>query len=179
MQAHLTCVLLLLCFTCSGLCADMGQDQRPRGENLLSSLFAFKLKEANRQSVPYWRLALENLCRLAGGLRHDIEEEDELWWKSGEEDEEEESEEEEEAEQQIVMREWSNQRLDELHSLQQICSALLHSRQGSLHQYSREYILGNDGNAPLKRKSPYILKRQATHAAKSRRPYILKRSDVY
>ncbi|XP_057693565.1 neurotensin/neuromedin N [Corythoichthys intestinalis] len=179
MQAHLTGLLLLLCFTCSGLCADMEQEQRSMGEDLFSSLFASKLKETGKQSAPYWRLSLENLCRLSGILRHDVEGEEEAWWKSREEDEDEESEEEEEAEQQIVMREWSNQRLEELYSLKHICRALLHSRQGRLRHESREYMLGNDGDAPLKRKSPYILKRQASHAAKSRRPYILKRSDIY
>ncbi|XP_061629943.1 neurotensin/neuromedin N isoform X2 [Phyllopteryx taeniolatus] len=174
MQAHLACVLLLLCFTCSGLCADMEQEQQALGEQLLSSLFASKLKQASKQSAPYWRLSLDNLCRLAAGLQHD--EEEEAWWRRGEEEEE---DEEDEGEQQMMMREWSNQRLEELYSLRHICRVLLHSRQGRLRHDSREYVAENGGDTPLKRKSPYILKRQATHAAKSRRPYILKRSEIY
>ncbi|XP_077425683.1 uncharacterized protein nts isoform X2 [Vanacampus margaritifer] len=155
------------------------------GEQLLSSLFASKLKQASKQSAPYWRLSLDKLCRLAGRLQHgEVEAEEEAaWWRrSGEEaeDEEEEEEEEEEGEQQMMMREWSDQRLDELYSLQHICRALRRSRQGRLRQDSREYAAGNGGgDTSLKRKSPYILKRQASHAAKSRRPYILKRSEIY
>lgn len=41
-------------------------------------------------------------------------------------------------------------------------------------EYSEE-----SSDAPLKRKSPYILKRQTGHSTKSRRPYILKRSAIY
>uniref|UniRef100_A0A8C6L2A1 Neurotensin/neuromedin N n=1 Tax=Nothobranchius furzeri TaxID=105023 RepID=A0A8C6L2A1_NOTFU len=52
--------------------------------------------------------------------------------------------------------------------------SLYHSQ---LLQDSLEYSENSD--APLKRKSPYILKRQVGHNAKSRRPYILKRSTVY
>ncbi|KAM9815394.1 neurotensin/neuromedin N isoform 3-T4 [Syngnathus typhle] len=179
MQAHLACVLLLLCFTCSGLCADMEQEL---GEQLLSSLFASKLKQASKQSAPYWRLSLNNLCRLAGGMLLGGEAEEAAWRRrSGEEAEEgeEEEDEDEEGEQQMMMREWSNQRLEELYNLQNICRALLHSRQGRLRHDSREYAAGNGGEAALKRKSPYILKRQATHLSKSRRPYILKRSEIY
>ncbi|XP_051917218.1 neurotensin/neuromedin N isoform X2 [Hippocampus zosterae] len=178
-EAHLACVLLLLCFTCSGLCADMEQEL---GEQLLSSLLASKLKQASKQSAPYWRLTLDNLCRLADGLRL-IEEgaEEAAWWRrSGEEaGEEVEEEEEEEGEQQMRMREWSNKSLEELYSVRHICRALLHSSQGRLRYDSMEYAAENGGGAQLKRKSPYILKRQATHAAKSRRPYILKRSEIY
>ncbi|XP_077373324.1 neurotensin/neuromedin N [Festucalex cinctus] len=181
MQAHLACVLLLLCFNCNGLCADIEQDL---GEQLFSSLFASKLKQASKQSAPYWRLSLDKLCRLAGRLRHGEEEGEEqsAWWRrSGEEAEEEEDEEEgEEGEQQMMIREWSDhERLQELYSLQHICRALLRSRQGRLRQDSREYVTGTAGEASLKRKSPYILKRQAGHAAKTRRPYILKRSEFY
>uniref|UniRef100_A0A3Q3G5N9 Neurotensin/neuromedin N n=1 Tax=Kryptolebias marmoratus TaxID=37003 RepID=A0A3Q3G5N9_KRYMA len=41
-------------------------------------------------------------------------------------------------------------------------------------EYSEE-----SSDAPLKRKSPYILKRQTGRNTKSRRPYILKRSTIY
>ncbi|XP_061139923.1 neurotensin/neuromedin N isoform X2 [Syngnathus typhle] len=159
--------------------SDMEQEL---GEQLLSSLFASKLKQASKQSAPYWRLSLNNLCRLAGGMLLGGEAEEAAWRRrSGEEAEEgeEEEDEDEEGEQQMMMREWSNQRLEELYNLQNICRALLHSRQGRLRHDSREYAAGNGGEAALKRKSPYILKRQATHLSKSRRPYILKRSEIY
>ncbi|XP_061679142.1 uncharacterized protein nts [Syngnathoides biaculeatus] len=190
MQTHLSCVLLLLCFTCSGLYADMEQEQQALGEQLLSSLFSSRLKQASKQSAPYWRVSLDNLCRLAGAQRRDDEEEDreeeveeeeeEAWWRRrGEEDEEEDEEGQREMMMMMMMRQWSHRRMEELQRLQHICRAMMHSRQGRLRHDSREYVGENVRDAPLKRKSPYILKRQATHAAKSRRPYILKRSEIY
>nr|XP_049578695.1 neurotensin/neuromedin N isoform X2 [Syngnathus scovelli] len=174
------------CFTGATLppytCVVNEDMEQELGEQLLSSLFATKLKQASKQSAPYWRLSLNNLCRLAGGMLFGEEAEEAAWWRrSGEEaeEEEEEEDEDEEGEQQMMMREWSNQRLEELYNLQNICRALLHSRQGRLRHDSREYAAGNGGDAALKRKSPYILKRQATHVSKSRRPYILKRSEIY
>ncbi|MEQ2293355.1 hypothetical protein AMECASPLE_032492 [Ameca splendens] len=112
----------------------------------------------NRQSAPYWHVTLTNLCRLVGSLRQ------EAW--SGEEGED-----------VSELREGSLQLLEELYSLQHICRAL-RSREERLLQDSVEYSEENS-DAPLKRKSPYILKRQAAHNTKSRRPYILKRSEAY
>ncbi|KAM9815396.1 neurotensin/neuromedin N isoform 5-T6 [Syngnathus typhle] len=180
---------LVCCCCCASPAAGCVQErvfsndmEQELGEQLLSSLFASKLKQASKQSAPYWRLSLNNLCRLAGGMLLGGEAEEAAWRRrSGEEAEEgeEEEDEDEEGEQQMMMREWSNQRLEELYNLQNICRALLHSRQGRLRHDSREYAAGNGGEAALKRKSPYILKRQATHLSKSRRPYILKRSEIY
>uniref|UniRef100_A0A3Q2Z597 Neurotensin/neuromedin N n=1 Tax=Hippocampus comes TaxID=109280 RepID=A0A3Q2Z597_HIPCM len=137
MQAHLACVLLLLCFTCSGLCAGK---MPPREQ----------LKQASKQSAPYWRLTLDNLCRLADGLRL-MEEgaEEAAWWR------------------RIFLVFTSHISANSF-----ICMYIYRERE-------RERETGNGGSAQLKRKSPYILKRQATHAAKSRRPYILKRSEIY
>ncbi|XP_074534288.1 neurotensin/neuromedin N [Halichoeres trimaculatus] len=157
MQAHLAC-LLLLCFTCGGLCSDVDQDQRALGEDLLSSLFT-QLKQ-NKQSAPYWRVSLPNLCRVVSSLRQ------EAW--SGEE-----GGDEEEAE----LREGGLPLLEELHNLQHICRALQSREERLLHD-SMEYLEENS-DTPLKRKSPYILKRQAGHSTKTRRPYILKRSTIY
>ncbi|KAM4734279.1 neurotensin/neuromedin N [Anableps anableps] len=157
MQAQLAC-MLLLCFTCGSLCTDVDQEQRALAEELLTSLFTSKMKH-NRQSAPYWHVSLTNLCRLVGGLQQ------EAW--SGEEEEGEVSE----------LREGSLPLLEELYSLQHICRAL-QSREERLLRDSVEYSEENS-DAPLKRKSPYILKRQAAHNGKSRRPYILKRSSVY
>ncbi|XP_023129874.1 neurotensin/neuromedin N [Amphiprion ocellaris] len=155
MQAQLAC-MLLLCFTCGAFCTDVDQEQRALEEELLSSLFTPKMKH-NKQSAPYWRVSLANLCRMASSLRQ------EAW--SGEEEEEGE------------LREGSLQLLEQLYSLQHICRAL-QSREERLLQDSLEYSEENS-DAPLKRKSPYILKRQAGHTTKSRRPYILKRNTVY
>ncbi|XP_047452623.1 neurotensin/neuromedin N [Mugil cephalus] len=155
MQAQLACVLLL-CFTCGALNTDVDQEQRAVEEELLSSLFASKMKH-NKQSAPYWRVSLTNLCRMMSSLRQ------EAWTGEEEEDGE--------------LRDESLQLLGELYNLQHICRAL-QSREERLLQDSLEYSEENS-DTPLKRKSPYILKRQVGHTTKSRRPYILKRSTVY
>ncbi|KAJ4938184.1 hypothetical protein JOQ06_002809 [Pogonophryne albipinna] len=73
MQAQLAC-MLLLCFTCGGLCTGVDQDQRALEEDILSSLFNSKMKQ-NKQSAPYWRVSLGNLCRLREDrLLHDSQE---------------------------------------------------------------------------------------------------------
>ncbi|XP_034444398.1 neurotensin/neuromedin N [Hippoglossus hippoglossus] len=155
MQAQLACMLLLF-FTCGGLCTDVDQEQRALEEELLSSLFTSKMRQ-NKQSAPYWRMSLSNLCRMVSSLRQET-------WSA---------EEREEGE----LRGESLQMLEELYSLQHICRALQSREERLLHD-SLEYLEENS-DTPLKRKSPYILKRQATHTTKSRRPYILKRSTVY
>ncbi|AWP07875.1 putative neurotensin/neuromedin N [Scophthalmus maximus] len=155
MQAQLACILLLF-FTCGGLCTDVDQDQRALEEELLSSLFTSKITQ-NKQSAPYWRVSLANLCRMVGSLGR------ETW--SGEEREDGEP------------RGESLQMLDELYSLQHICRVLQGREERLLHD-SLEYSEQSSDTLP-KRKSPYILKRQAAHTTKSRRPYILKRSTVY
>ncbi|KAK5866901.1 hypothetical protein PBY51_011438 [Eleginops maclovinus] len=152
MQAQLAC-MLLLCFTCGGLCTGVDQDQRALEEEILSSLFTSKMKQ-NKQSAPYWRVSLGNLCRLVSGLRQEAQ--------SSEEEEQEEEE--------------GGQLREELYNLQYICRAL--QREDRLLHDSQEYLEENSDN-PLKRKSPYILKRQAARTTKSRRPYILKRSSIY
>uniref|UniRef100_A0A669DTS5 Neurotensin/neuromedin N n=1 Tax=Oreochromis niloticus TaxID=8128 RepID=A0A669DTS5_ORENI len=143
MQTQLAC-MLLLCLTCGALCTDVDQEQRALEEELLSSLFTSKMKQ-NKQSAPYWRVSLANLCKMLSALRQEA-------WSGEEEDED------------GGLREGSLQLLDEMYNLQRI--------------YSLEYSEENS-DAPLKRKSPYILKRQAGHITKTRRPYILKRSTFY
>ncbi|XP_029909970.1 neurotensin/neuromedin N [Myripristis murdjan] len=150
MQAQLACVLLL-CFTCGGLCTDADQEQRALEEELLNSIFTSKMKQS-KQSAPYWQASLANLCRMVSSLQRPWQQE--AW--SGEEGDDE---------------------LNELYNLQQICRAL-QSREERLLRDSLEYLEENS-DTPLKRKSPYILKRQVVHTTKSRRPYILKRSTLY
>ncbi|XP_034391970.1 neurotensin/neuromedin N [Cyclopterus lumpus] len=163
MQAPVACVLLL-CFTCGGLCTDIDQDQRALEEELLRSLFTAKMTQ-NKQSAPYWRVSLVNLCKMVNSLGQ------EAW------SDEEEEEEEEEAGGE--MREGRSLKLqEELYNLHIICRAL-QSREERLLHAAPEY-LEEDGDTVLKRKSPYILKRQAAaRTTKSRRPYILKRSTIY
>lgn len=158
MQAQLACVLLL-CFTCGGFCTDVDQEQRALEEELLSSLFTSKIKQ-NKQSAPYWRVSLANLCRMMSSLNHPRQE---AW--SGEEEEE-----------GGELREGRDPLLEELYSLQHVCRALQSREERLLPPDSLEYL---EESRDTKRKSPYILKRQVTHTSKSRRPYILKRSTVY
>ncbi|XP_037307644.1 neurotensin/neuromedin N [Pungitius pungitius] len=155
MQAQLAC-MLLLCFTCGGLCTDVDRDPQALEEELLRSLFPSKAKQ-NRQSAPYWRVSLVDLCRMVSGLRG------EPW--SGEEDEDEEEGE---------LMDGSLHLREELYDLQVLCRAL-QSWEERILRGPQDY-LQRSRDAPLKRKSPYILKRQAAHTTKSRRPYILKRS---
>ncbi|XP_056273847.1 neurotensin/neuromedin N [Pseudoliparis swirei] len=151
--------MLLLCSPCGGLCSDVEQEQRALEEELLGR-FAAKMAQ-NRQSAPYWRVSLVNLCRMVNSLGQEA-------WSGGEDEEE---EEEEEAGREL--REGRSLQLqEELFNLHVICRAL-QSREGRLlHDAPAE-------DAVLKRKSPYILKRRAALGLKSRRPYILKRSAAY
>uniref|UniRef100_A0A3B5QFW5 Neurotensin/neuromedin N n=1 Tax=Xiphophorus maculatus TaxID=8083 RepID=A0A3B5QFW5_XIPMA len=136
------------------LCFPCGALCTGKQQNPFPVLLRLLQIKHNRQTAPYWQVSLTNLCRLVGGLRQ------EAW--SGEQEDEEEAEASE-------LREGSLPQREELYSLQHICRLLRDSV-----EYSEE-----NGDAPLKRKSPYILKRQVAHNAKSRRPYILKRSSVY
>lgn len=60
----------------------------------------------NKQSAPYWRVSLANLCRMLSGLQQEA-------WGS-----------EEEAEEDGELREGSLQLLEELYNLQHICRSL-------------------------------------------------------
>lgn len=164
MQVQLACVLFL-CFMCGGLCSasEVDPEQRALQQDLLSSLFSAKMKQS-RQSAPFWHVSLATLCRLLSGFR------DEAW--SSERQVEEEDEEE-----RAEVREGPAPLMEELYGLQLLCRAL-QNREERLLKDSVDYIEDNS-DAPLKRKSPYILKRQASHSTKSRRPYILKRSSLY
>nr|XP_040019992.1 neurotensin/neuromedin N [Gasterosteus aculeatus aculeatus] len=157
MQAQLAC-MLLLCFTCGGLCTDVDRDPQALEEELVRSLFPSKAKQ-NKQSAPYWRVSLVDLCRMLNGVREEA-------WSS-----------EEEGEEEGELREGSLHLREELYNLQVLCRAL-QSWEERILRGPQDYLEGNRDN-PLKRKSPYILKRQAAHTTKSRRPYILKRSTTY
>uniref|UniRef100_A0A3B4FZZ3 Neurotensin/neuromedin N n=1 Tax=Pundamilia nyererei TaxID=303518 RepID=A0A3B4FZZ3_9CICH len=152
MQTQLAC-MLLLCLTCGALCTDVDQEQRALEEELLSSLFTSKMKQ-NKQSAPYWRVSLANLCKMLSALRQEV---------------------------LAVSTKTCLPAARPPHTPSCcvtliLCCVSLHSSQ--LLQDSLEYSEENS-DAPLKRKSPYILKRQVGHITKTRRPYILKRSTFY
>ncbi|CAB1430508.1 unnamed protein product [Pleuronectes platessa] len=180
--------MLLLFFTCGGLCTDVDKEQRALEEELLSSLFTSKQPASVLSSYRSIIAAFLNgvapklsCCSRTNTMRQNKQSapywlmslsnlcrmvsslRQETW--SGEEREE------------GKLRGESLQMQEELYSLQHICRAL-QSREERLFHDSLEYLEEN-GNTLLKRKSPYILKRQAAHTTKSRRPYILKRSTDY
>lgn len=64
----------------------------------------------SKQSAPYWRISLTNLCKMLGSLRQEA-------WGS-------EEEEEEEGEEDGRLRDGSLQLLEEVYNLQHICRAL-------------------------------------------------------
>uniref|UniRef100_A0A7N6BLB2 Neurotensin/neuromedin N n=1 Tax=Anabas testudineus TaxID=64144 RepID=A0A7N6BLB2_ANATE len=126
------------------------------------SLAASSQMKQNKQSSPYWRMSLTNLCRMVSSFSAEPGGAGEKTWLP------------------ITLP---------LSSKTCVCLPLLSRRvtltlcrvslrpEQLLHD-SLEYLEENS-DTPLKRKSPYILKRQAAHTTKSRRPYILKRSPVY
>lgn len=67
-------------------------------------MFPLLQMKQNKQSAPYWRVSLLNLCRMVNGLRQES-------WSSEEEEDSE-------------LREGSLQLLEELYNLQHICRAL-------------------------------------------------------
>uniref|UniRef100_A0A3Q2VQK4 Neurotensin/neuromedin N n=1 Tax=Haplochromis burtoni TaxID=8153 RepID=A0A3Q2VQK4_HAPBU len=160
MQTQLAC-MLLLCLTCGALCTDVDQEQRALEEELLSSLFTSKMKQ-NKQSAPYWRVSLANLCKMLSALTAE---------PGGEG-------------QTIIFNllsfaVWATFQITTLHThMEKIYINLIKFVSVLCETYSLEYSEENS-DAPLKRKSPYILKRQVGHITKTRRPYILKRSTFY
>uniref|UniRef100_A0A3Q4H7V6 Neurotensin/neuromedin N n=1 Tax=Neolamprologus brichardi TaxID=32507 RepID=A0A3Q4H7V6_NEOBR len=133
MQTQLAC-MLLLCLTCGALCTV---------HLTVSSWYlvpSVQMKQ-NKQSAPYWRVSLANLCKMLSALTAE---------PGGEG-------------QTIIFN---------------LLSFAVWATFQITTNYSLEYSEENS-DAPLKRKSPYILKRQVGHITKTRRPYILKRSTFY
>ncbi|KAJ8002706.1 hypothetical protein DPEC_G00161710 [Dallia pectoralis] len=154
MQTQLVGALVIL-LTCGVFCSDVEQEQQTMEEDMLSSLFTSK------QSVPYWRVSLANVCRLVTRLVNRGS-----WIEQPYNSEEDMGE-----------RLTSHTRaLDQLLELQHICRVL---QPQELLVNSQQYLDGDqNSDNPLKRKSPYIFKRQVKNT-KTRRPYILKRSTFY
>uniref|UniRef100_A0A3Q2UNK1 Neurotensin/neuromedin N n=1 Tax=Fundulus heteroclitus TaxID=8078 RepID=A0A3Q2UNK1_FUNHE len=116
-----------------------------------ASLNRFRVKN-NRQSAPYWHVSMTNLCRLVSAAEPGGEGEGST------------------GRSRVLI----NSQIKTIHlSLFPLFLYLSQLLRDSV-EYSEE-----NSDAPLKRKSPYILKRQAAHNTKSRRPYILKRSSAY
>ncbi|XP_055030486.2 neurotensin/neuromedin N [Misgurnus anguillicaudatus] len=162
MQTQLTFIMLLF-LLCDGLCSDIDQGKRAIEEEVLRSLITSKVKQS-KHIAPLWQLPLQDVCRMVGNLG-------ETWreaWGTGEE--------EETGDQDDYDRDVSGsfaQMLVELHDLQNLCRILQPRELEDGQEYQDQ-----NGDTPLKRKSPYILKRQL-RTNKSRRPYILKRSAYY
>ncbi|XP_065134671.1 neurotensin/neuromedin N [Paramisgurnus dabryanus] len=162
MQTQLTFIMLLF-LLCDGLCSDIDQGKRAIEEEVLRSLITSKVKQS-KHIAPLWQLPLQDVCRMVSNLG-------ETWreaWGMGEE--------EETGDQDDYDRGVSGsfaQMLEELHDLQNLCRILQPRQLEDGQEYQDQ-----NGDTPLKRKSPYILKRQL-RTNKSRRPYILKRSVYY
>lgn len=75
----------------------------------------------NKQSAPYWRVSLANLCKMLSALRQEA-------WSGEEEDED------------GGLREGSLQLLDEMYNLQRICR-VLQSREERVRQSSLTYFI--------------------------------------
>uniref|UniRef100_A0A8C6WEE5 Neurotensin/neuromedin N n=1 Tax=Neogobius melanostomus TaxID=47308 RepID=A0A8C6WEE5_9GOBI len=154
----LVCVLLVCFLVCVLWCYTTRLISLPRGLSLQM--------RPNKQSAPFWRVSLSTLCRLVTSVGDE-----------GRGQERAELEEEEEEGGAELGEQVPAPLSEELYGLRLLCRLLQNTEQRLLSD-SVEY-LDEDGEVPLKRKSPYILKRQASRSSKSRRPYILKRSPVY
>uniref|UniRef100_A0A8C5E9N6 Neurotensin/neuromedin N n=1 Tax=Gouania willdenowi TaxID=441366 RepID=A0A8C5E9N6_GOUWI len=75
MQAHLACMLLLCC-TYGALCTDVDQEQRALEDEILNNLFPSKMKHG-KQSAPYWRVSLANMCRMVNSIHQETRNSDE------------------------------------------------------------------------------------------------------
>uniref|UniRef100_A0A672JG59 Neurotensin/neuromedin N n=1 Tax=Salarias fasciatus TaxID=181472 RepID=A0A672JG59_SALFA len=126
-------------------------------EELLSSLFTSKVGRHNKQSAPYWRVSLANLCRMVSGLSA--------------------AEQGGEGEHSLTHTHTHTHTkvMTCTHPLKIYYRCILRNQKSN----PKNIWADESNDSPLKRKSPYILKRQAGHSTKSRRPYILKRSAVY
>ncbi|MEE6508132.1 hypothetical protein FKM82_019188 [Ascaphus truei] len=164
-RIQVVCMMLLV-FTSCGTCTDSEEEIKALEADLLSNIYSSKVSKAR---LPYWKMALLNVCGLINNINTQAEE-------TGETGEEE-----------IIIRKQYPTSMDgfnleamlTIFQLQKIC----HSR-GFQHWelLQQDYLDPNSSKNEkediMKRKTPYILKRQ-THVSKARRPYILKRGSYY
>ncbi|XP_053321429.1 neurotensin/neuromedin N [Spea bombifrons] len=165
MRIQLVC-LMLLAFTCSGMCTDSEEEMKALEADVLNNMYSSKV---NKARISYWKITLLNVCNLINNLNDQAEEMDE----NGEED--------------IPIRKqfptstdgFNLEAMLTIYQLQKICQSRVFQHWEFLQQ---DYLDPSNSNSEkeelVKRKTPYILKRQ-THVSKARRPYILKRGSYY
>lgn len=92
-------------------------------------MFSLLQMKQNKQSAPYWRVSLLNLCRMVNGLRQES-------WSSEEEEDSE-------------LREGSLQLLEELYNLQHICRVLQSREERVRHTHTNTVVAIQRSPIPL------------------------------
>ncbi|KAM8974029.1 neurotensin/neuromedin N [Pelodytes ibericus] len=158
--------LLLLAFTCSGMCTDSEEEMKALEADVLSNMYSSKV---NKARLPYWKMTLLNVCSIINNLNNQVEERGEA------------------GEDEIILRKpfptstdgFNLEAMLTLFQLQKICQSRIYQHWELLQQ---DYVDTSNSDSEkeevVKRKTPYILKRH-TQASKARRPYILKRGSYY
>ncbi|XP_030070714.1 neurotensin/neuromedin N [Microcaecilia unicolor] len=173
-QLRLT-LKLLYCYCCTfgflpnfNLKGDAYSEEEIKAleADLLNNVYTSKV---NKARLPYWKMALQNVCGLINNLNSPIEE-------TGE------TSDEEQVPRKPFPASMDGFNLEAMlttYQLQKIC----HSRALQHWELPQQDLpepgsTNHEKDEVIKRKIPYILKRQ-THISKARRPYILKRSSYY
>ncbi|XP_044133158.1 neurotensin/neuromedin N [Bufo gargarizans] len=158
--------LMLLAFSCCGMCTDSEEEMKVLDADVLSNMYSSKV---NKARLPYWKMTLLNVCKLVNNFNTQTEEVGE----TGEED-------------PMVRKQYPTS-LDAFNleammtaiQLQKICQSMTFQHSEML---QRDYLEPSSSNSEnediVKRKTPYIFKRQSI-VSKARRPYILKRGSYY
>ncbi|OCT88819.1 neurotensin/neuromedin N [Xenopus laevis] len=156
--------LMLLAFTCTGMCSDSEEDMKALETDVLSNIYSSKV---NKARLSYWKMTLLNVCGIINNLNNQAEEpeengEDELLLRK-----------------QYPMDGFNLEAMLTIVQLQKICqSRVLQHWELMQPDYLEPNSPSNEKDELIKRKTPYIFKRQ-TYASKARRPYILKRGSYY
>ncbi|XP_040200105.1 neurotensin/neuromedin N [Rana temporaria] len=165
LRIQLVC-LMLLAFTCCGMCTDSEEEMKTLDADVLSNMYSSKV---NKARFPYWKITLLNVCNLINNLNTQAEETGD----TGEDD--------------LLMRKQYPTSMDGFNleamlttfQLQKICQSRVFQHWELIQQDYLDSTNSNSENEDVvKRKSPYIFKRQS-HISKARRPYILKRGTYY
>ncbi|XP_056430386.1 neurotensin/neuromedin N [Hyla sarda] len=157
--------LMLLAFSCCGMCTDSEEEMKALEADVLSNMYPSKV---NKARLPYWKMTLLNVCKLVNNFNTQMEETGET------------------GEDLTVRKQYPTTlngfNLDAMLTaiqLQKICQSMVFPHSELLQQDYLEPSSSNSENEDIvKRKTPYILKRQAI-VSKARRPYILKRGSYY
>ncbi|KAE8615300.1 hypothetical protein XENTR_v10008471 [Xenopus tropicalis] len=156
--------LMLLAFTCTGMCTDTEEEMKALETDVLSNIYSSKV---NKARLSYWKMTLLNVCGIINNLNNQAEEPEET------------GEEELLLRKQYPMDGFSLEAMLTIVQLQKICQSRVLQHWELMQQ---DYLDTNSPNSEkeelIKRKTPYIFKRQ-TYVSKARRPYILKREAYY